>query len=438
MKYKRSASVFLAVLALIPAMMTAGCSEESHIITQHTSRPDGTATSKPYATNDSLTKDDITLTVWESKDGPDEFIRKAGDSFHKLYPNITIEYVNVEIPDAIINLKDKNSTIKRPDLFASPCDMAGELIANDLILPTIDTSFVNTVAMTSARDSVMYGDTMYGYPVSCETYALFYNKKFVDLNDIPSTWEGMIGWSKGFNTLYPGKYGFIFHADTVYYLAMLMSRDGNKLMSGKDYGLLNESAKYGMDLLGQMKEILPQNVTDFEYDDYDNLFLNGEAAFLVNGPWFVSKADASGVDYGIVNLPSFESGSKTYSVAGVRVMYVYSKSEHPKEADEFARYLLSEDMQRLRVKITGTLPAANVDIDEKLDGFVDQLTFSYALPNTPQMARFWEYGINVTKNVYAGKDPDEELKDYVDYLNGTDTPDNESNITDSTDSSNTE
>ena len=43
--------------------------------------------------------------------------------------------------------------------------MAGELIANDLILPTIDTSFVNTVAMTSARDSVMYGDTMYGYPV---------------------------------------------------------------------------------------------------------------------------------------------------------------------------------------------------------------------------------------------------------------------------------
>ena len=37
-------------------------------------------------------------------------------------------------------------------------------------------------------------------------------------------------------------------------------------------------------------------------------------------------------------------------------------------------------MQRLRVKMTGTLPAANVDIDEKLDGFVNQLAFSYALP----------------------------------------------------------
>ena len=56
--------------------------------------------------------------------------------------------------------------------------------------------------MTSARDSVMYGDTMYGYPGSCETYALFYNKKFVDLNDIPSTWEGMIGWSKSLEYIF--------------------------------------------------------------------------------------------------------------------------------------------------------------------------------------------------------------------------------------------
>lgn len=86
MKYKRLISVLLAVLALIPAMMTAGCSEESHIITQHTSRPDGTASSKPYATNNSLTKDDITLTVWESKDGPDEFIRKSGRQLSQALP----------------------------------------------------------------------------------------------------------------------------------------------------------------------------------------------------------------------------------------------------------------------------------------------------------------------------------------------------------------
>ena len=37
-------------------------------------------------------------------------------------------------------------------------------------------------------------------------------------------------------------------------------------------------------------------------------------------------------------------------------MYVYSKSEHPKEADEFARYLLSEDMQISFTNVMTFLP----------------------------------------------------------------------------------
>ena len=81
MKYKRA---FAALLAVLMCTVTAGCSEGSHIITQHTSRTDNAGSSKPYATDDSLTRDDITLTVWESKDGPDEWIKKAGESFNSL------------------------------------------------------------------------------------------------------------------------------------------------------------------------------------------------------------------------------------------------------------------------------------------------------------------------------------------------------------------
>ena len=92
MKYRRITAALLAVL--IGTVIT-GCSGSSHIIIQHTSRSDHDGNSKPYSTDDSLTKDDITLTVWESKDGPDEWIKKAGESFNALYPNIHIEYVNV-------------------------------------------------------------------------------------------------------------------------------------------------------------------------------------------------------------------------------------------------------------------------------------------------------------------------------------------------------
>lgn len=43
---------------------------------------------------------DVTLVVWESTGGPDEFIKQAGEAFTKLYPHIKIEYVNVELGDA--------------------------------------------------------------------------------------------------------------------------------------------------------------------------------------------------------------------------------------------------------------------------------------------------------------------------------------------------
>lgn len=418
MKYKRAAAALLAVLM---CAVTAGCSGGSHvIITQHTSRTDGISESKPFKTDDSLTKDDITLTVWESKDGPDEWIKKAGESFNSLYPNIHIEYANVELTETTTELLDAKSTVKRPDVFAAPCDMMGELAENGLILPTMDTTFVNTTALALARKAIVYNDVMYGYPTSCETYALFYNKKFIDEKDIPNTWESLITWSDAFGKLYPGKYGFIFHTDTVYYISMLMSSGKNRLMFGSDYGLLNSRASYGLTLLKQMQDILPANVTDYSYDDYDDLFLNGDAAMTVNGPWFIAKADASGVDYGIVPLPDFDNGSNTYSLAGVRTMFVYSKSEHPAEADAFAKYLLSADMQSLRTKITGTLPATNIDVNEKLDGFVDQLEFSYTMPNTAEITRFWEFGEHITADIYSDKGISQELKDYVSYIKNTD------------------
>ena len=83
MRYRRITAALFAVLI---GTVIAGCSEESHIITQHTSRSDYNGNSTPYSTDDSLTKDDITLTVWESKDGPDEWIKEAGESFNALYP----------------------------------------------------------------------------------------------------------------------------------------------------------------------------------------------------------------------------------------------------------------------------------------------------------------------------------------------------------------
>ena len=78
-------------------------------------------------------------------------------------------------------------------------------------------------------------------------------------------------------------------------------------------------------------------------------------------------------------------------------------------------------MQSLRTKITGTLPAINIDVNEKLNGFVDQLEYSYSIPNRAEMMRFWKFGEHITADIYGEKEISQELKDYVRYIDNTDT-----------------
>ena len=182
-----------------------------------------------------------------------------------------------------------------------------------------------------------------------------------------------------------------------------------------------------------MKDILP-DVTGFTYDDYDNVFLSGNAALTINGPWFAAKADKAGMNYGVIKLPDFDNdGDVTYSLAGVRTMFVYSKSKHPNEAAAFGKFLLSEDMQKLRLEITGALPAANIAIGEELDGFVDQLQYSYIMPNSPEMARFWDFGTHLYSDLCNGADHKQELRDFLNYIKNGELAAANAVITDSTD-----
>lgn len=385
--------------------------------------------SKPEAsssTSENLTKDNITLTVWESNNGPDKWIQLAAKEFSAIYPNISIEFCNVEIGAALAELENPQSEIPAPDLFGAPHDNVGALVEKGLILPTDNPSHVAINTLYSTSKALMYNDIMYGYPTSCETYAMFYNKALINEADLPQTWDELIEWSKGFSKDNPGKYGLIYHSDTVYYNAMLMSNNGNRLLqSEQSTGLDTEAALDGALLLQKIADILPSNVNSFTFEDYDNLFLQGDAAIMINGPWLMSSAEVAKLDYGIVPLPAFEKGGEpAYSFSGVRGMFVSSNSKHPAEAAAFARFLINEDMQKLRQEITLALPSVNISInDEKTNGFLEQLEYSYPMPNSPSAINFWIYGKSFSKNIIDGADPQSELDKFQALaLNGDETP----------------
>ena len=142
---------------------------------------------------------EIHIRVWESKDGVDQFIKQAGKAYTKLHPNIIIDYVYVELHGAVETLENDLPKGVGPDLIPAPHDNLGAIVEKKLIVPTENPEEISKQVLASCAKAMTYKNTMYGYPVSAETYALFYNKRLIKENEVPKTWEDLVSWVQKFN-----------------------------------------------------------------------------------------------------------------------------------------------------------------------------------------------------------------------------------------------
>ena len=83
-------------------------------------------------------QDQVTLKVWESLSGPDEFIKQAGEKYTAKHPNVKIEFINVELGDAAGQIALDGPAGTGADLFAAPHDKLGELVNGEHILETVN------------------------------------------------------------------------------------------------------------------------------------------------------------------------------------------------------------------------------------------------------------------------------------------------------------
>lgn len=358
----------------------------------------------------------VVLRVWESTNGPDEFIKQAGEAFTKIHPNVTIEFVNVELGDAVTQIALDGPAGVGPDLFAAPHDRLGTLVSGGHVLPTADADSVKKEVLGACSSALTYEGTMYGYPVSAETYALFYNKDLISENEVPKTWDELAAWSKTFNEANPGKYGFVMDVGNGYYTIIFTTSNGNRLFgeSGTDTKNTNinsdESVK-GMAFFKTLRSTLDVPAADLGTAMVDAAFQSGNAAMHITGLWNVVPFEEAGINFGVTTLPSLP-GDKTpaASFSGTRAMFVSAYSEHTEEANEFGKFLLTPEMQKLRFDLTGTVPSINVEVSSPyLSGFMAQLDYAFPMPSIPEMGMYWEAMNNASKNIWDGADVKPEL-----------------------------
>ncbi|MBP5520732.1 MAG: maltose ABC transporter substrate-binding protein [Treponema sp.] len=354
----------------------------------------------------------IKLTVWESTEGPDAFIRKAGEAYTKLHPNIEILYVNVNIANAPTSAIENAPNGLGPDLFAAPNDTIPTCVNANIILPTENPAEIKSKVLGACSKALTYNGTMYGYPVSAETYALFYNKNLISEQQVPKNWNDLINWIKVFNQENPGKQGFVMPVTGAYYTIMFATKNGNRLFgasgeNGNSPNLNTRDAKEGMKVLQELGNAMNHLDTQYLGDSTSTgMFQAGNAAMCITGLWSVNSFEEAGIKFGVAPIPALPGESTpAVSFSGTRGMFVCAHTQHPNEANDFAKFLLTPEMQKLRFNLTQAMPAIDIKVDSPyMEGFIKQLEYAVPMPLVPQMSKFWDALGNASIEIWNGKD----------------------------------
>lgn len=358
--------------------------------------------------------DTVTLRVGESLGYTEDFIREAGRIFTERNPHIRVEFVNVEIGQAHTQVALDGPAGVGPDVFAAPHDQLGSLVAGGLILPARNPAQVQAQALASTVLAASFDGVLYGYPMSAETYAIFYNRDLID--SVPGTFAELFDWTIAFNAANPGRFGFLFEPGNAYYTIIFMSQEGNRLFGphGTDATTPNvntPAAISGMEFMRSLRPMLDVPSGDVTTAFVDGAFMAGDVAMLMSGPWNIGNFLSAGINLGVATIPSLPGEvNPPASFSGTRVMFVSAFTHHPDEAHMFAEFLMTEEIQRLRYEITQTIPAAPIETGNPyFGGFMEQLQFAVPMPSIPEMGAFWGAMPAASANIWDGADIVEQL-----------------------------
>lgn len=370
------------------------------------------------------------LLVWESKEER-PFVEAISKEFTEKY-GIEVKFEEVGAADQVTKLTTDGPAGLGADVVVFPHDNLGRAVTAGLVLPN---DFYEDQAKADnaeiALNAVSYGGTLYGYPRSIETYALFYNKALIP--EAPKTFDEIVAFAKTYNDVPNNKFALMWEIGNFYFNYPFISTGGyvfgDNGQNKDDIGLNTEGAISGLKYYGSLKDsILPLNSGDVTYDIKKGLFADGKLAMDINGPWTI--ADYAGIDFGVAPIPSI-NGQTASSFSGVKAWYVNQFSKYPNASRLFANFASTKAAQLKDFELTGAIPANTeatndpaVQGNEVVKGFVAQFNQSTPMPSIPEMGNVWSPIAAAFSDVWnSGKDAkaalDNAVQQIKDANNGT-------------------
>jgi maltose-binding protein MalE len=151
------------------------------------------------------------------------------------------------------------------------------------------------------------------------------------------------------------------------------------------------------------------------YDVGKDLFLKGQLAMWINGPWELDNIRKAGIKYGIALIPKGTQVARPF--VGVQGFMVSKLSKNPLVAQAFVTEFLSTSdiMKKLyeaQFGIPAWLPTRQEVTNADIDGFSASVANGDPMPAIPAMTSVWNIGNNAFVLIYQQKAaPDAVMKD---------------------------
>jgi len=340
-----------------------------------------------------------TLTIW-TDNLRYQPINDAAQSFADEY-GIQVDVVEVAFNDMRQRMANAAPAGEGPDILVGAHDWTGELAQNGLIQAiSLRDDLANSLADV-ALEGFTYDGELWALPYAIESIAIIYNRDMV--SDPPETWDDVMEISRSQVEGNDDRYGFVYPgAGDTYHTFPFISAFGGYIFAYEegegfnpdDIGLATDGAVRGLTILDQMYEegLLPQGL---DYTTAESLFLGGEAAMFMTGPWAISGVREAGIDFGVVPIPTMD-GSTPQPFVGAQGFFVSAFTQNRVLANEFLKQTVASRDVMLGIYEQGNRPPAYLPAldaladDEVVQAFADAARAGIPMPNIPEMGSVWD------------------------------------------------
>ena len=314
------------------------------------------------------------------------------------------------------HLELADSSDEKPDVFIIISDKAdyakesGRIEKLDYMPDVKDLYLENSVKPFS------FDDGIYAQPRDIETLVVFYNKDII--SHPADTFDDYIRLAKVRKR--DGKYGLIGKFDNFYYSYGFLSAFGAYTFGKKrdgsidltDLGFNKYEAVDAIEYIWNYAcNYQPQSVQDKNgLDVIDDLFVKGEAAAVISGPWRYDKYANGHVNFGVSKLPLLPNGNSPTPFYGVKGYVVSSDSKHKELAKKFVRLLDEPAYAMDRYMATHEVPVlksiiTNPEIsgDEMVSAVLAQIKDADLMPANMKIDELWATMNECLSDVISGK-----------------------------------